>query len=416
MHDEAAPTPIHIPWQFLGLISFLALSMALAQVLYMRKQIDEELERAAASMSSSPRMAYQDFHHVLEGSDLLTLGRISEARNQFIDRLDEAVKRPLRLRPAPDSAYSVAREAIDILQELEHEYGVDTEITRNLIVIAVKESAQSQLEEGTLSGWQGLQSFFRALEAKGLVPRHLIENYDEWIANIRNVERRPLGLRDAIHRVAQCLQLAFNQLPPLSPASAGQPPVAPLPFPLSDDGLILADRHLREGLIALRQFDYDFPDPPTPEPILLQLRGQILFNRASMKLAHVRERGRTPLQLGTDFITDSILRPPGAQLAEVPPPHRMYELFLSHTRAEFEEAIRAFDAAVGLDESLRQAYLALSYAELAMLDELEQIDPGTNRALSEERITQVTGGVGRRVIDQLRQRNQPLMIVRMPWD
>ena len=383
--------------------------MFLGHSIYSRSRVNKLLDQAVGQLPASPTQSYNTMKQVFEFNNLVSMGKSGAAEQTYLRTVRQTLTQALA-NPAVGAAnFDQAQEALRVLKDFQQRTGLDTRQAQTAITQAAKDATARIKEQGTLSAWNGMLSFFKTMNEAGLIPPLVFEDFNAWLAEVEKVPRRPLGLRDAIVNASAALSSALGQIGMTASRQDGAFVLAP-PTPLTDQQLIAAEKALNQGLEALNQFKSLFKESRTP-PELAGLQAKILYNRAALKLAHLQERGSSINASGSNYIADLLIQP---GTATVPTVAEMVSAFIQGAQGDFQQAGQFFPQAASLPEPLRQAYAALAAWGEGLL---AAFMPGVAQAsifAKAEGLTAGVGGSAAAIPQAMRASQRVLMIVQAP--
>lgn len=340
--------------RFVGFCLILLALMFAGHSLYSRAQINKMLGRSLEEMNYSPGRAIESFKPIMGMSRIVALGKVGEAETTFLTNLERTVLSGLN-EPAPtQESFRRASQGMGALKLIMQKSGIDTRERQKKIALAAKEAVPRLQQQGTLRAWDEMMEFFTELHDQGDLPEGVITNYDEWLAQMQAVPRRPMGVRDTLQRAGSSMASALNLLG-LTPSTGPGQMLAPAPAPLSDQQLIEADRMFAAGVQDLNLFPPTFHEQALP-PELLGAQARLLFNLGSLKLAHVQDRGAMLGSMASGFMAHLLIR---TDTTVVPTPGEMIGAFLQGAQGDFDQAARLFANASDLTDGQKRACMAL---------------------------------------------------------
>ena len=392
------------------IVSFLILILILlltAHVIYYRSKADKLLAKALRELPRAPAQSYKIIQPVLDYGDLETLGKAGAARNAYLKRMEQSMNDSFSGGPTAET-YDQALQAVQALVSLRKQTRVDTSAIQAAIVQQAKDSAPRLREQGTLNAWDAMIRFFDHLKQNDLIPFSVFENFDVWVAGVKAVPRRPLGLRDAINNTSACIRDALQHLGLMATSAAG-PIIQPAPVALADKQLIAAELAFNQGLAALNRFQQLFKEPQLP-PELIALKAKIEYNKGAIKLAHIQDRGPRLSDMGSNYISELLIRP---GVLTVPTTSEMVMSFGQGTQMAFDGAEQYFIQASTLPDPLRRAYVALAIWGKAMLLAATGQDQPDLRAQAGQWAAGASGSAAA-IVRAMQSSRRVLIIVQLP--
>ena len=379
------------------------------QSIYYRSQADSIMARVLHDIPNAPAEAYRNFKPLLEFNNLLTLGKVGSAKQAFLKKMEAEITQSLDTAVPAADYYLQARQALQALADFEKTTSMDTKPARKAIVQRAKDSMTRVRDRGTLAAWDGLLALFDDLNRDSLISPGVFDDYDKWIAEVKAVDRRPLGLRNAIDGAAGALRDALNHLG-MMPTPEGGAFAAPAPLPLDDPQLIAAEKSFTEALGQLDQFKATFRETQLP-PELKWLQAKIEYDKGAIKLAHLQERGAAVKATGSNYIAELMIVP---NTTVVPSTPEMVGAFINGTQGAFEGVEQMFPLATTVPDASRRAGSALAaWADAQLLTQMGGGDPAAARARAESWIAGVgepAAAVGKAMHDSPR----ALIITQVP--
>lgn len=341
------------------LIFCLCLS-ALAWVFYLRHahgRVESTTREAINQIPHHTHQSYRILRNIFTVRGPFVQGRVEQAVERYLNQLNARAMQGLTESgkpPAPED-YHIAVQAIAVLMRLEQQTGHDYEAMRRQIAEAMRDSAGVLEREGTLSAWDAMLNAFEILDRYDSIPEGVFEEYEGWMATRMQVPRRAMALRDAQSSSRIGLRNALSQLGLVG--GMGEGPLA-VEMPVVEDEmrLVQADVELRQAELYIDELSRAFEDVDLTRA-LRGIKGQILYNRAALKLAHLLDLGESEGRLGSSFIATQVVNP---RAFEVPDTIRMREAFMGMMQQELESAIGMLSGPNELEPSTRAAlaYLA----------------------------------------------------------
>ena len=395
--------------RFIFICVVLLIVMFAGHSMYNRTKADKQLSKALGAIPNHPAAAYKHIQPILDYNDAVSLGKISKSAVRFRDSLSKGIVELLESRPAPaDTSFLLAAAALDVLDQLGQDSTTDTTAAKSKIVQAARDSMEAVRDHGELNAWDTLVAFFNKLGTEGRIPPDAFDNFQQWMAAVRAVERRPIGLRNAIEHATQHTQNALRKVGIAMPAAQGVYVAAP-PAVLDDYDLIEAELLLNQAQGAIGFFEGQFKEPGTP-PELMGLRAKIEHNKGAFKLAHLMQQGRRLREYSSSYIAELTISP---KSAATPTTMEMFGAFVNGSRSELQAAQRLFQQSSLLASDHRNAYSALAAWNEAWLLELNNQNPAAARAAAASWGTQVNGPA-RSIVDAMSASERVLLIVEIP--
>lgn len=328
--------------RFAGFLCIVLIALFVVQFKIYGGKSEEAYNAAAAAMTAKgPIAAYDAFKPAFKYGNLETLGKADRMRNKFLDMIVRETVDPMR-KGNPDLVW-VGRleDALDVLKRAADEQKLDVKSRQKEILKAVAEARPQLQESMDLPAWDRMSVLIAKLPERGFAPDDFRPALDAMVAEYGKVDRRGIGLRDAIARATAHLKSGVELLGVQTPAGGpADPLLSALPEKIKSKNMIDADKAFNDGLAVCLQFGATFHEPDlTPE--LRLARAKLTYNLAAMRLHHLMTQGPKMLSDPSDYVVSLFVRP---NTTEVPSEGEIYGAYINQLNEGIGASARMFES------------------------------------------------------------------------
>lgn len=376
--DQSRPAPrLSLPARIVISLLLLAAVTVIAVVSHFRDATERRLEEALRLLKGGGFESWEEMQRLDRYNNLITLGRLNEAREEYLQRVVQDALTQLREDPPTDDAYRFAGMAVTILEWMPPDLYGDTMPYQHTILTEARRGAERIAEHGTFDAWTEMLGMFRRLNRRRL----LTASENEFWNRMLEVPTRPFRVRDAITRVQQ----QMDRLRDLMVTESTDLPTTPLlvlPASLTNKTAHECWMRIYDARSAI---EYVLANEVESDDFTREMRTALAvceLNTAILLTHHLLDKGEIAARRGTSFIAHLIIDPTEVS---VPDPGDMYVRFRTILQTQYSAARRAIlEAALGDDANamllllmhheliLRRALNEPATIEAARLDELRR--------------------------------------------
>ncbi|MBI1784254.1 hypothetical protein HYR69_03845, partial [Candidatus Sumerlaeota bacterium] len=305
-----------------------------------REKTTKAYNTAIAFLPDDPDKGYQAIQSTLVYSNFTTLGLSHELQAKFFEMVRERALANLNVQKGLETNWPIvianalrvlhtARENQKLASDIRAQIGQD----QHTLLAAAKTASESLPDKVSLAAWDRAMTSFDTIQKNGWVPDSELNDYEQWLAGLRQVDRRGIALRETVQVVSGHFGAGVKALGLSASEAPADPVIGILQKPLRDGALLDAERNFQKAEDLCHQFGRKFNNgeiPPELKPIWLKC----LFNHASMRVAHLVDRGPSLGSQISMYLLEMYVTPAADA---IPSDSEVYGAFINTTMEELEQ-------------------------------------------------------------------------------
>ncbi|MCH8332922.1 hypothetical protein IIC65_03230 [Candidatus Sumerlaeota bacterium] len=324
--------------RIITILVVLAVGVFTFQALYYRSKTNSLRSAAIGQLPGNPAGGFETMKPVFGYSNVKTLGAVDKAELAFFDAVRDSTVSALRSDSPNADTYRALEASLTVLTEAARDLDLSLDDHKARIIAAAREAEPDMRNTLGLTAWDAFVGAMENTRDRAAIPRGTLAEFESWVGTLKQVNRRPFGLREAIRLARDGFRAGIEALGKTPSLDGRGPLIAPLDARLTDSQLTAADRAFAGARFASDNFLRMFRERSLP-PQLLPLYVRADYNLAAIRVAHLIQSGPGIASRISGYIAELLVAPNASAL---PSDAELYRTFINGLIPQLETVNQAF--------------------------------------------------------------------------